>query len=70
MYVGVVTIWLGWATFYGSIALSIIAVLGWVVLDRVVVPWEEKELRARFGHAYDTYAGRVPRWLGFGRGPA
>lgn len=70
VYLGVVIIWLGWATFYGSIALLIIVVVGWIVLDRVVVPWEEKALRARFGQEYDRYARRLPRWLGLQRGPA
>jgi protein-S-isoprenylcysteine O-methyltransferase Ste14 len=29
-----------------------------------VVPWEERNLEARFGEAYLRYKHSVPRWLG------
>ena len=33
----------------------------------VIVPWEERDLEARFGAAYRAYKARVPRWLGLHR---
>jgi protein-S-isoprenylcysteine O-methyltransferase Ste14 len=36
----------------------------------VIVPWEERDLEARFGEAYRAYKARVPRWLGLPRSAA
>ena len=63
MYVSELTLWLGWAVFYGSVGVLI----GFVILFAVLVPavrYEERVLEARFGNAYRAYSGRVPRWLG------
>ncbi len=59
MYLSALAIWLGWALFYGSVAVFVACGVGWVL-----VPWEERELEARFGEAYLRYKNRVPRWLG------
>lgn len=57
-------IWLGWIIFYGSVAVLFGAVVFWGSIARLVVPWEERKLEARFGEAYLRYKNRVPRWLG------
>jgi hypothetical protein len=64
MYVCVVAIWLGWALFYGSVAVAIVWAVTWVGMTRFVVPAEERELEARFGESYLRYKRTVPRWLG------
>ncbi len=35
------------------------------VMHRIVIPFEERRLRATFGVAYDAYCRRVRRWVGW-----
>jgi protein-S-isoprenylcysteine O-methyltransferase Ste14 len=68
MYVSELTLWLGWAMFYGSVGVLI----GFVILLVTLVasvPYEERVLDARFGDAYRAYKSAVPRWLGRRRQP-
>jgi hypothetical protein len=64
MYLCVLAIWLGWALFYGSVAVFITWVATWVGMTLFVAPAEERELEARFGESYLEYKKAVPRWLG------
>ena len=64
MYLAELILWLGWASFYGSVAVLAAFVLFWAVLTFGVVPGEERALEARFGAAYLEYTRAVPRWLG------
>lgn len=64
MYLSALAIWLGWALFYGSVVIGVACVVGWVMATFLVVPWEERQLEARFGEAYLQYKNSVPRWLG------
>ena len=63
MYVSELTLWLGWAAFYGSVAVLVgFAIL--LTLLTAAVPHEERVLDARLGDAYRAYKRAVPRWLG------
>lgn len=64
MYLSGMVIWLGWVIFYGSVAVLGGAVVIWGSVALLVVPWEERKLKARFGEAYLRYKNSVPRWLG------
>jgi len=68
MYLCVLAIWLGWALFYGSVAVFIVWVGTWVGMTLFVAPSEERELEAQFGESYLQYKKAVPRWLGKIRG--
>jgi len=48
----------------GTLLLWLVAAL-WSIFAMLAVLAEERELRARFGSAYDDYARRVPRFLPF-----
>lgn len=55
---------MGWALFYGSIAVLAVFLLIAVAMNFVAVPREERNLEARFGETYRQYKSEVPRWLG------
>ncbi len=66
MYVAELSLWLGWATLFGSL----VTLLGFVVLTVfiiLVLPWEERGLEKQFGETYRQYQARVPRRLGRSR---
>jgi protein-S-isoprenylcysteine O-methyltransferase Ste14 len=64
MYVSGLFVWLGWAVFYGSIAVFIALVLLWAVFSFRVIPQEERQLEALFGDEYREYKRSVRRWFG------
>ena len=64
MYLLELAMWLGWAIFYGSIAVLIAFILWWMVFALFLIPSEERQLEARFGETYLQYKNRVPRWFG------
>src|SRR5712691_12349465 len=63
MYLAELMLWLGWAVFYGSLAVSI-GFLVLCLLVKMLAAREEQVLEANFGEAYREYKARVPRWLG------
>jgi protein-S-isoprenylcysteine O-methyltransferase Ste14 len=64
MYLCELIFWFSWALFYGSIPVMIGFLLWLVAFNFVIVPWEERDLEARFGAGYVQYKNTVPRWLG------
>ncbi|MCI0399201.1 MAG: isoprenylcysteine carboxylmethyltransferase family protein [Chloroflexi bacterium] len=64
MYLSELAFWFGWALFYGSITVFIGFLLWFVMFNFVIVPYEERDLEARFGETYRQYKKMVPRWLG------
>jgi protein-S-isoprenylcysteine O-methyltransferase Ste14 len=67
MWLSGLIVWLGWALFFGSVVILIVAIVLWVVTHVFTVPREERALEARFGETYRAYKARVPRWLGLPR---
>ncbi len=63
MYLLELAMWLGWAIFYGSLAVLIAFVLWWMAFAFIIVPDEERRLEARFGDTYLRYKATVPRWF-------
>jgi protein-S-isoprenylcysteine O-methyltransferase Ste14 len=61
MHIGTLSIWFGWATFYGSSSVLIGAI---IILSAVIalVPMEERGMEAQMGEEYRRYAAAVPRW--------
>jgi protein-S-isoprenylcysteine O-methyltransferase Ste14 len=67
MYLLELAMWLGWAIFYGSLAVLIVFFLWWAVFAFRMIPREERDLEARFGETYRQYKDSVPRWFGLPR---
>jgi protein-S-isoprenylcysteine O-methyltransferase Ste14 len=63
IYLGMVVFLLGVALLAGSLSpFLVIPVFAWI-LDRRFIRAEEAILAKTFGPAYDTYRGRVRRWI-------
>ena len=63
MYVGGLTVLLGFALWLRSPAVVLLTVAAWGLVHLFVVIYEEPTLRRMFGATYDDYCGRVSRWV-------
>lgn len=63
MYVGVLTVILGWALLFQTGILAGYALVVGIGFHLVVVLYEERHLHHAFGDDYDAYCSRVGRWL-------
>ncbi len=63
MYVGVLSVILGQALYYGSLRVARYASLVLVGFYLFVLFYEEPTLRRLFGEQYEVYCRRVPRWI-------
>lgn len=63
MYVGVLLILIGEVLFFGSTALLLYAVGWFLIVNLVVLLYEEPTLRRKFGTSYERYASSVGRWF-------
>ncbi len=63
MYVGVLTVVLAWAVYYGDVTLALYAAMVATCFHLFVVYYEEPHLAGEFGAQYERYCSRVPRWL-------
>ena len=63
MYVGMTLMYLGGVAALGALWPLLTLVLPLIVLDRRIIPMEERQLARRFGASYADYSARVRRWL-------
>jgi protein-S-isoprenylcysteine O-methyltransferase Ste14 len=63
MYVGVLTVILGWAILFRAMGLALYGLAVATCFHLFVVVYEERHLRAEFGTQYEDYCSRVARWL-------
>jgi protein-S-isoprenylcysteine O-methyltransferase Ste14 len=63
MYVSVTLAYLGVAALRGILWPMLLLAIPLAILNYIVIPQEEFQLRAAFGAAYDEYCARVRRWL-------
>lgn len=63
MYVALLSAYLGLALLHGRWGVLLLAPLPVLVLQKIVIPFEETRLRRLFGPVYAEYCQRVRRWL-------
>ena len=63
MYVGVLSVIVGWALVFRSLVLGAYAMAVWCCFQSFIVFYEEPHLRRVFGAEYRSYCARVGRWL-------
>lgn len=63
IYLSYVAYILGFAVFFGSPSMLVMAALLFAALHHYVVAFEEPALRRKFGSGYEKYISAVPRWL-------
>jgi protein-S-isoprenylcysteine O-methyltransferase Ste14 len=64
MYLGLVLVLMGWATWLGTASPWLIVPLFWVVITYGQILPEEHALTQLFGQRYAAYRREVSRWLG------
>jgi protein-S-isoprenylcysteine O-methyltransferase Ste14 len=63
MYLGVLTVILGWAVFFRSADLALYALVVGSCFHLFIVLYEERHLAGEFGTQYEAYCSQVARWL-------
>lgn len=72
MYLGLFLIYVAIAILGGRLWPLATIVIPFLLLDGIVIPFEESQMADRYGSSYREYCSRVGRWmtLGTGRGRA
>ena len=63
IYLGMLLIALGTATMLSSISAFIAPVIFFLIVNTIIIPFEENRLQKNFGIEYERYKGSVRRWL-------
>ena len=63
MYLGVLTVILGWAVFFGAASLALYAILVFSCFHAFICFYEEPHLMREFGSEYSAYTTEVGRWI-------
>jgi protein-S-isoprenylcysteine O-methyltransferase Ste14 len=63
IYLGFLLIALGTATILSSLSAFIAPVIFFLVVNTIIIPFEENRLQKNFGIEYERYKGSVRRWI-------
>jgi protein-S-isoprenylcysteine O-methyltransferase Ste14 len=63
MYLGLFLIYIAVALLNGAAWPLATIVIPFLVVDRIVIPFEEAQMERRFGASYRDYRARVGRWV-------
>lgn len=63
IYLGMLFILLGVAIFLGSLFPFIFSIIFVIIIEKLFIPMEEKNLENKFGNKYIDYKKRVKRWI-------
>jgi len=63
MYLGMTLILLGVAVFLGSLISFVFPIIFVMIMEKLFIPMEEKNLEKEFGDKYIAYKKRVRKWI-------
>ena len=63
MYLGYIIVLLGIAVLFGSLIAFISPIGFFLIMNFIIIPFEEKWLEKIFGKRYEEYKRRVRRWI-------
>ncbi len=63
MYIGVLTIVLGWSLLTGYWPMTAYFLVLAIIFHLRVLYYEEPQMRKRFPEEWESYAGKTPRWI-------
>jgi len=63
MYLGMILILLGVAVFLGSLISFVFPIIFVMIIEKLFIPMEEKNLEKKFGDKYIAYKKRVRKWI-------
>ena len=63
MYLGMILILLGVAAFLGSLISFVFPIIFVMIMEKLFIPMEEKNLEKEFGDKYIAYKKRVRKWI-------
>ena len=63
MYLGMTLILLGVAVFFGSLISFVFPIIFVMIIEKLFIPMEEKNLEKEFGDKYIAYKKRVRKWI-------
>ena len=63
MYLGMLLMLLGTSFFMGTIPAMLAPAVFFLMIDKIFIPYEEKDLLASFGDEYNEYIEGTRRWL-------
>ncbi|MFH1017613.1 MAG: isoprenylcysteine carboxylmethyltransferase family protein [Pseudomonadota bacterium] len=64
VYLGLIAVYIGSALVFHELFAMLLLPLPWWVMDRLVIPGEERQLESAFGESYCVYKRQVRRWFG------
>jgi len=63
MYISVMATILGQGVLFGNVDVLGYGAVVWLLFHVFVLVYEEPTLRSTFGTEYESYCGKVPRWI-------
>lgn len=63
MYVGMFLMLLGISIFLGNLAGMLISMVFALVINQIVIPFEERDMEKTFGKQFIEYKSKVRRWI-------
>ncbi|MCK5849092.1 MAG: isoprenylcysteine carboxylmethyltransferase family protein [Caldisericia bacterium] len=63
MYLGMVTVLIGVSIFFSSVTSVLGPIIFYLLIEKLIIPKEEKELENQYGKEYLSYKKTTRRWM-------